>query len=58
MRTHEDKLVLANLESWDDIRPRPRPILQREEQTNPARRILPHRRARNPSGNKVSTTYE
>ena len=58
VRTHEDKLVLANLESWDDIRPRPRPILQREEQTNPARRILPHRRARDPSGNKVSTTYE
>ena len=46
VRTHEDKLLLANLECWDEIRTAPRPILQREEQTNPPTRILPHRRAR------------
>ena len=46
VRTHEDKLIFAELEDWDEVRPNPRPILQREETAHPQKRVLPYRAAK------------
>ena len=46
IKTHEDKLIHAELVSWDEVLILPRPILCRQEKSNPPSRIMPNRQAK------------